>query len=83
MLVIENGCDQTTVNIHAFLVESFAGVQFNVEGALNSMTSTKLKLVNDDYTRVTLPNNVKVTFKINQAIWDQDPDQKDALLQPH
>ena len=83
MLVIENGCDQTTVNIHAFLVESFAGVQFNVEGALNSMTSTKLKLVNDDYTRVTLPNNVKVTFKINQAFLDEDPAQTEAFIQLH
>ena len=66
ILVIENGCDQTIVNISAFLIESFAGIQFNVGGVLNSMKSTKLELVHDAYTLVTLPNNVKAIFKINQ-----------------
>ena len=31
IIVIENGCDQTTVSINNFLIESFAGIQFNVE----------------------------------------------------
>ena len=48
ILAIDNGCDQKIVNINDFLIESFAGIQFNVGGALNSMKSTKLELVNDD-----------------------------------
>ena len=68
ILVIDNGCDQIIVSINAFLIESFSGIQFNVGGALNSMKSTKLELVNDAYNLVTLLDHVKV-FKINQAFW--------------
>ena len=83
ILVIDNGCDQTIINISAFLIESFGGMQCNIGGSLNSMISKKLELVNDAYTLVTIPKNVKVIFKINQAFLDKDPTQKDALLQPH
>ena len=69
-------------NISAVLIEYFAGIKFNVRGALNSIKSTKLELVNDDYILVTLTNNVKMGFKINQAFLDNDPTQTDALLQP-
>ena len=47
------------------------------------MKSTKLELVNNDYTLIILPNNFKVIFKINQAFLDNDPIQTEALLQPH
>ena len=47
------------------------------------MKSTKLELGNDTYTLVTLPNNVKIIFKITQSFLDNDPTQTDALLQPH
>ena len=83
IFVIDNDCDQKIVNINAFLIEYFVGVQFNVGGALNSMKSTKLDLDNYSYTLVTLPNNVKVIFKINQAFLVNDPTQTEALLQPH
>ena len=53
------------MNIRAFLIESFANIQFNVGGALNIMKSIKLESFNNSYTLVTLPNNVKVVFKIN------------------
>ena len=80
-LVIDNGCNQTIVNINAFLNDFFGVIQFNVGGgALNSMKFTKLKLVNDSYTLVTLPKNVKVSFKINQAFLDNDLTQTEALL---
>ena len=36
MLVIDNGCDQIIVNISAFLIEPFSGIQSNIEVALNS-----------------------------------------------
>ena len=32
IIVIDNGYDQTIVNINAFLIESFAGIQFNARG---------------------------------------------------
>ena len=44
------------------------------------MTSSKLELVNEAYTLVTLPNNTKVIFKINQAFLDRDLSQIEALL---
>ena len=47
------------------------------------MISIKLELVNDYYTLVTLPNDVKVIFKTCQEFLYQDPDQAYALLQLH
>ena len=80
ILVIDNSCDQTIVNINDFLIESFTGIKFNVEGALNSMKSTKLELINDVYTLVILSNHVKVIFKINQTFLDKDLTQTEDLL---
>ena len=65
------------------MIEPFDGIQFNVRGVLNSTKSTKLELVNDNYTLVTLPHNVKVIFKTNQALLNNDPTQTEALLQTH
>ena len=70
-LVIDNGCAQKIVNISAFLIETFAGIKCNVGGALNSMKSTKLELVNDTYTIITLPNNVNVILKLTRHFWIQ------------
>ena len=75
--------NQSIVNLNSFLILSFAGVNFTVGGALNSMGSTNLELVSTVYTLVTLENNTKVIFKINQAFLDGDPDQTEALFQPH
>ena len=83
ILIMDNGCDQTIVNINSFLIQSHAGVYYNVGGALHAMTSTNLELVNDAFTLVTLPNNDKIIFHINQAFLDRDPMQTEALLQPH
>ena len=63
ILVVDNGCDQTIVNINCFLIQSFASIQSSVGEALNSMTTSTLKLVNESYTLVTLPNKSKVIFK--------------------
>ena len=73
ILIIDNGCDQTIVNINAFLIESFTGIKFNVGGALNSMKSTKLELVNDTYTLVTLPDHIKVISKLIKLFWIMIP----------
>ena len=47
------------------------------------MQSSNLELVSEAYTLVTLSDNSKVIFKINQAFLDKDPAQSEALLQPH
>ena len=72
--MIDNGCDQTIIHIDSFLIGTFAGVHFNINGALNKMGSTTLELVSDAYTLVTLNDNSKVLFKINQCFLDKNPD---------
>ena len=54
------------VNISAFLIESFVGIQCNVGCVLNSMKSAKLEIANDSYTLATLPNNAEVIFKLTR-----------------
>ena len=82
-MVVDNGCDQSIININSFLIKSFAGELYNVGGALHSMHSSQLELVSDAFTLVTLPDNSKVIFRINQCFLDRDPSQTEALLQPH
>ena len=50
--IMDNGCDQSIVNISAFLVETHLGVYFTVGGALNGMHLSDLELVNNAYTMV-------------------------------
>ena len=47
------------------------------------MGSTNSELMSDAYTLVTLRDNNKVLFKINQCFLDRYPNQTEALLQPH
>ena len=63
-----------------FLIRSFAGINFTVKGALNSMGSSKIESVNEVYTLVILSNNIKVIFKINQAFLDRYCNQTEVLL---
>ena len=60
----------------------FSGIHFTIRGALNSMASSKLELVNEAYNLVTLPNNTKLIFKINLAFLDRGSNQAESLLQP-
>ena len=83
ILVIDNGCDQSIININSFLVQSFAGIYYNVGGAISTMKSTNLELVNEAFTLVSMPDGGKFIFKINQAFLDKNPQQSEALLQPH
>ena len=78
-LVVDNGCDQTIININSFLIQYFAGIQYSVGGALNSMNSSTLELVNESFTLATLPNKSKVIFQIIQVFWDRDPLQTEAF----
>ena len=82
-MVVDNGCDQSIINVNSFLIKSFAGELFNVGGALHSMRSSQLELVSDAFTLITLPDNTHVIFKLNQCFLDRDPSQTEALLQPH
>ena len=65
VLIIDNGCDQTIINLNSFLISTFTGVTFIVHGAMASMDSSPVDLVNDAYTLATLDNGYKCIFKIN------------------
>ena len=82
-MVIDNGCDQSIINNNAFYVKSFAGVLYNVGGALHGMQASSLELVDKAYTLVTLPNVTNIILELNQCFLDRDPLQTEALLQPH
>ena len=83
ILVTDNGCDQSIININSFLVQSFTGTYYNVGGAIGTMKSTNLELVNEAFTLVSIPNGGRIIFKINQTYLNKNPKQSEALLQPH
>ena len=83
ILVIDNGCDQSIISINSFVVNTFTGVLFNVGGALGSMKSTNLEIVNDTFTVAILDNGTFVLLKLNQTLLDLNPNQEESLLQPH
>ena len=58
MFIIDNGCDQSVINLNLFLIHSFAGVSFTIGGALNTMGSTNLELVSNAYTFVVIKTKV-------------------------
>ena len=68
-MVVDNGCDQSIININYFLVKSFADKLFDIAGALHSMNPSQFELVSDAFTRVTLPDNSRVIFKMNQGFF--------------
>ena len=57
MLVIDNGYNQTIINIDLFLIYTFASVKYKINGALSKMSSSSLELVSDAYTLVTIDEN--------------------------
>ena len=71
--MIDNGCDQTIINIRSFLVQSFPGVYYSVGGVLNITISSSLEFINEPFTLATLHGNSTVIFQINQAFLDRDP----------
>ena len=74
-MVVDNGCDQSIINVDSFLIKSFAGELFNVDGVLNSMHVLQLELISEAFTLVTLPDNLHVIFQMNQCFLDQDLSQ--------
>ena len=61
MLVINNDCDQTIININSFLIHTFAGTKYNINAVLSKMSSSYLELVSDAYILVTIDEN-KIYF---------------------
>ena len=82
-MIIDNGCNQSIINIIPFLIESFADVVFSVECALHNMAVSRLELVDNASTLVNLPNCDKVIFRLHQCYLDKNPLQTEALIQPH
>ena len=83
IMVIDNGCDQTIININSFLVQSFTGEYVNIGGALSTMSSSNLEIVNAAFTIALLSDGTKILLKINQALLDTNSGHNEALLQPH
>ena len=77
---MDNGCNQTIINLNSFLVFTFLGTTFSVSGAMSSISSEPLELVNDAYTLATLEEGSRVIFKINQALCDKDSHVIEALF---
>ena len=83
ILIIDNGCDQTIININSDLIVTHTGIFYNVDGALDCMSSSKLELVNDFYPVATFSHKTPVLLKMNQDLLDTNPNQTETLLQPH
>ena len=47
ILLIDNGYDISIISNNSFLIETYTGTFFNVDGALFNMKSNNLQLVND------------------------------------
>ena len=73
LIIIDNGCDQTIINLNSFVVMTFTGILFDVNGAMDSMKSEPLELVNNTYTLAILNNKQKVYLKTKLILVGQRP----------
>ena len=80
--VVDNGCDQSIVNLNCFVIGLHSGVFYNLGGALEGIHHSNLEVVNNACC-VAILLNCSIVLKINQALLDPNPFQKEALLQPH
>ena len=83
LLLIDNGCDQSIISLNCFNIGTYTGEFFTIQGAITSMTSSKLELVNDAVTCVVVDNGPNILIRLNQCLLDTDPNQQESLLQPH
>ena len=81
--MVDNGCDQSIINVNLFVVQSFTGEYIYIGGALSTMNSSNLELVNEAFTLAILDNGKKIILKMNQALLDLSNTQSEALVQPH
>ena len=82
-LIIDNGCDQSIINLTSFLVHNYTGVFIHVNGAINSIEGRSLEIVNNAYTLAVFENWSKWLLKLNKFLCDPDPFASESLLQPH
>ena len=82
IFLVDNGCDQSIVNLNCFVIGLHSGVFYNLGGALEGMHHSNLEVVNNACCLAILPT-CSIILKINQAMLDPNPFQKEALLQPH
>ena len=80
VLVIDNNCDQTIININSYMIHIFGGTKFKINGTLTAMSLSSLDLVSDAFTLVTIDKDRKYIFKTNQAILDRDPIQPNFFI---
>ena len=69
--------------MNSFLIYTFAGVKYKINGVFSKMSSLSLELISDAYTIVTIDERKKYIFKINQTFLDRDASQTEALIQLH
>ena len=67
ILVTDNDCEQSIINMNSFLIQSFTSIYYNIGGAISTMKSTNLKLLNEDFTLVYFLDIGRLIFKINQS----------------
>ena len=68
IVVIDNDYDHTIINGITFLIESFAIIDYSVGEALNSMSSSSLKILNETFTFATLPDKKQGYFSDKPSI---------------
>lgn len=64
------------MNINSFLIQTFAVMQYKINGAFSTMKCAILELVSDAYTLVTIYEHKTFIFKPNQVFLDIKPLQK-------
>ena len=82
LLIVDSGCDQSIIN-NTFKIMSKSGNFYNVDGALDNMSTDHALEVVNGITKTTTPNGTSYLLVVNQALYDPSPTQKEALLQPH
>ena len=83
IIVVDSGCDQTIINLSSFTVKTYTSLYYNVGGALSNCNKTRLELVNDAYTVANLADGSKICLCLHQVLLDSNPEQSEALVQPH
>ncbi len=82
ILVIDSGCDQCIITIRSFLIFNLSGEFYEVKGADAKWEAVPMQL-GSGATLATTETGEKYILIINQALINTNPDQNEALLQPH
>lgn len=81
LAVFNTGCDNSLINLDSFMVGSYLGVYYNLQGALEGMTfSQSLQLANHCYTK-TVCKNKEFIRVVNQCL--EDPNQNQIASITH